>query len=367
LAGGIAHDFNNLLTVISGNAQLGLARLQGDSPIRQRLVEVEKAADRAATLTRQLLAFSRRQQLARKSINLHDTIHEIMKLLRRLIGEDVEVRFNSSANLAAVFADPSQVEQVMMNLAINARDAMPQGGQLLIETNNVTLDQIYLRNHPLAKAGRYVEIKISDTGTGMDEKTKAKIFEPFFTTKPIGKGTGLGLATVYGIVKQHDGLIEVYSEVGQGTSFKIYLPVAEQAIEAELQQKEEPVECGNETILVAEDEEPLRNLARSVLEDLGYTVLLASNGEEAVDIYNTNRDKIDLVILDVVMPRMGGHEASQQIRTSRNIPVIFMTGYSAEMVHNRFLETANMPLLQKPYSVAVLGRKVREVLDAAAV
>jgi PAS domain S-box-containing protein len=367
LAGGIAHDFNNLLTVISGNAQLGLARLQGDSPIRQRLIEVEKAADRAATLTRQLLAFSRRQQLARRSINLSDTIHEIMKLLRRLIGEDVEVRFSSSANLAPVFADPSQVEQVVMNLAVNARDAMPEGGQLLIETNNVTLDQTYLHNHPLATPGRYVEIKVSDTGTGMDEEIKARIFEPFFTTKATGKGTGLGLATVYGIVKQHDGLIEVYSEVGQGTTFKIYLPVAKHAIETEVQQEQEPVQNGNETILVAEDEEPLRNLTRSVLEALGYTVLLASNGEEAVDIYNTNRDQIDLVILDVVMPRMGGHEACEQIRMSGNVPVIFMTGYSVEMVRTRFLETAGVPLLQKPYKVDVLGRKVREVLDAAAV
>jgi len=366
LAGGVAHDFNNLLTVIGGNAQLGLARLPADAPVRERLVEIEKASDRAAKLTRQLLAFSRRQQLERRSISLNETIREIMKLLRRVIGADIEVRFNAPLDLSPVFADPSQVEQVIMNLAINARDAMPAGGQLLIETNDVTLDQTYLRSHALAKPGRYVQISVSDTGIGMDEETKAHIFEPFFTTKEVGKGTGLGLAMVYGIVKQHDGLIEVYSEVGHGTRFKVYLPVAETAMAEGVEQTQAPLRSGTETILVAEDEEPLRRLAQSVVEELGYTVMLASNGEEAVEIYAAHRRQIDLVILDVVMPRMGGHEAYQQIRLSgSDVPVIFMTGYSAEMIRGRFAENFNIPLLQKPYSVEVFGRKVREVLDAS--
>jgi signal transduction histidine kinase/ActR/RegA family two-component response regulator len=366
LAGGVAHDFNNLLTVIGGNAQLGLARLPSDAPVRERLVEIEKASDRAATLTRQLLAFSRRQQLERKSISLNDTIHEIMKLLRRVIGADIEVRFNAAVRLPSVFADPSQVEQVVMNLAINARDAMPEGGKIIIETNDVMLDEVYLHNHPLAKPGRYAEIKLSDSGIGMDAQTRARIFEPFFTTKEVGKGTGLGLSMVYGIIKQHEGLIEVYSEVGHGTNFKIYLPVAEKAIAAAIDQTQAPLRGGSETILLAEDEEPLRVLARSVLEELGYAVLLASNGQEAVDVYTANREQIDLVILDVVMPRMGGHEVYEQIRESGSeVPVIFMTGYSAEMVRSRFVENSNTPLLQKPYSIDVFGRKVREVLDAS--
>jgi PAS domain S-box-containing protein len=364
LAGGVAHDFNNLLTIISGNTQLALARLQPDAPVRPRLVEIDKAADRAATLTRQLLAFSRRQQLDRKNINLNDTVNETMKLLRRVIGADVEVRFHTSTSLPPVFADPSQIEQVVMNLAINARDAMPAGGHLIIETNDVKLDRTYLYNHPQAKPGRYAELSVSDTGTGMDEETRARIFEPFFTTKGIGKGTGLGLSMVYGIVKQHDGVIEVYSEVGRGTVFKVYLPIIEKAVTEETPKVQIPLRGGTETILLAEDEEPLRDLARSVLEELGYTVLLACDGKEAVEIFTANRDRIDLVILDVVMPRMGGREAYEQIRLSgSNVLVLFMTGYSAEMALGTFIEKTGMPLMQKPYSVEVFGRKVREVLN----
>jgi two-component system cell cycle sensor histidine kinase/response regulator CckA len=366
LAGGVAHDFNNLLTVISGNAQLALARLEPDAPVGQRLAEIEKAADRATALTRQLLAFSRRQQLERKTINLNDTIGEILKLLRRTIGADVHVRFHADAGLASVFADPAQIEQVVMNLAVNARDAMPRGGSLIIETNNVTLDGAYLRRHPLAKPGSYVQIKVSDTGTGMDEETRSRIFEPFFTTKAVGKGTGLGLSMVFGIVKQHDGLIEVYSEVGHGTTFKVYLPCAGEAVAEEAGKSQAPLLGGTETILLAEDEEPLRDLARSVLEDLGYTVKIARDGEEAVAIYATERGQIDLVILDVVMPRMGGNEAYKKIGQSGNgVPVLFMTGYSAEMVRGNLVEATGVPLLQKPYSVEAFGRKVREVLDAS--
>jgi PAS domain S-box-containing protein len=368
LAGGVAHDFNNLLTVILGNTQLSLFRLSPDSEVRERLLEVERAADRAATLTRQLLAFSRRQQLERKPINLQDTIHDIMKLLRRVIGEDVEIRFNTAASLPRVFADASQIEQVVMNLAINARDAMPNGGTLIIETCAVTVDQTYLQKHPLAKPGNYAEIVVSDTGTGMDEQTKTHIFEPFFTTKPTGKGTGLGLAMVYGIVKQHDGLIDVYSEISQGTTFRIYLPVVETTVIEDAAREQVPVHGGNETILVAEDEEALRGLARAILEELGYTVLLARDGQEAIDIYTTNRDKIELVILDVVMPRMGAHEACKLIRSlDSSVPVMFMTGYSLEMVQTKFAENSDIPLIQKPYSVEGFGRKVREVLDATLV
>jgi PAS domain S-box-containing protein len=366
LAGGVAHDFNNLLTVISGNTQLALARLEPDSRIQPRLIEVEKAANRAATLTRQLLAFSRRQRLERKTINLNDTIGEIMKLVQRLIGADVEIRFNAAGNLPLVCADPAQIEQVVMNLAVNARDAMPRGGHLIIETNNVVLDESYCRHHPDCNPGKYAQLMVSDTGTGISAEIRERIFEPFFTTKEVGKGTGLGLSMVYGIVKQHEGLIHVYSEPEHGTTFKIYLPVDEKTITEEAQTSKTRLRGGTETILVVEDEEPLRALAQVVLEELGYKVLLARDGAEAIEVFTAEREQIGLLILDVVMPRMGGYEVYEQLRsTGEEVPVLFMTGYSAEMIQGKFIEKIGAPMLQKPYSVEALGRAVRVVLDAA--
>jgi CheY-like chemotaxis protein len=257
-----------------------------------------------------------------------------------------------------------------MNLGVNARDAMPEGGQLTIETSNVELNENYRRKYPYAQCGNYVEIRVSDTGIGMDEETQAHIFEPFYTTKEVGRGTGLGLSMVYGIVKQHDGHINVYSEKGNGTTFKIYLPVVERADDEKAIAVQPPLLGGTETILVAEDEEVLRNLARDILEELGYAVLLAPNGEEAVEMYGKNRDQIDLLLLDVVMPRMGGWEAYERIRElDPDVPLILMTGYSAETAQSRFvkqselMETLGATVVQKPYSVEGLGRKVREVLD----
>lgn len=372
LAGGLAHDFNNLLTAILGNTQLALRQLAPDDPLQLRLIDVEKAGNRAAVLTRQLLAFSRRQHLERRIINLNDTIAEIMKLLQRIIGEDVEVRVKAAPTLCPVFADPAQIEQVIMNLGVNARDAMPQGGQLTIETSNVELDESYRRKYPYIQCGKYVEIRVSDTGSGMDKETQAHIFEPFFTTKEVGRGTGLGLSMVYGIVKQHGGHINVYSEVGHGTTFKVFLPIADKAVEKETQAVQLPLLGGTETILVAEDEETLRNLARDVLEGMGYTVLLAKNGEDAVEMYEQNRARIDMLLLDVVMPRMGGWEAYERIRAlGGDVPLIFMTGYSSETVQSRFvkqnksMEELGAVVLQKPYNVEGLGRKIREVLDTA--
>jgi signal transduction histidine kinase len=370
LAGGVAHDFNNLLTVILGNTHLALRKLQPDDSLQIRLVEVEKAANRAAVLTRQLLAFSRRQHLERHTINLNDTINEIMKLLRRIIGEDIEVRVITTPGLSAIFADPAQIEQVIMNLAVNARDAMPEGGQLTIETSNVELDKGYQRQYPYVDPGKYVQIRISDTGSGIDAETQKHIFEPFFTTKEVDKGTGLGLSMAYGIVKQHEGHINVYSEVGHGTTFKIFLPVVDSAVETGGLEVQLPLLGGTETILVAEDEEALRSLAKHILEGLDYTVLLANNGEEAVEIYQANRERIDMLLLDVVMPRMSGVEAYKRIRElGGDVPLIFMTGYSVETVQNRFikqnefLEDLGAIVLHKPYNVEGLGRKVREVLD----
>jgi PAS domain S-box-containing protein len=370
LAGGVAHDFNNLLTVIIGNTDLAFKKSAGSDPVRPRLVEIDKAAKRAAVLTRQLLAFGRRQQMERRNIKLNDVIAEIMKLLNRIIGADVEVNVRAGSNLSVISADPAQIEQVVMNLAVNARDAMPEGGQLTIETSNVTLDENYQRHYPFAQPGKYVELQVSDTGSGMDEGTIAHIFEPFFTTKQVGKGTGLGLSMAYGIVKQHDGHINVYSEPGHGTTFKIYLPVIESAVEETEVIVEPEVLGGTETILLAEDDEGLRNLASDVLDQLGYTVLLAKDGEEAVQMYTKNCERIDLLLLDVMMPRMGGPEAYEKMRQIGGaIPLIFMTGYSSDFVKDRFvkqnisIEALGADVIQKPYNIDGLGRKIREVLD----
>lgn len=373
LAGGVAHDFNNLLTVILGNINLALRHLPDNSPAQLRLVESEKAGNRATVLTRQLLAFSRRQILERRTINLNDTVVEIIKFLERVIGEDVEVKVKTAPTLSAVFADPAQLEQVLMNLCVNARDAMPRGGTLAIETSNIELDESYCLRYPYVQPGRYVQLNVSDNGTGMDAETQARIFEPFFTTKKVGQGTGLGLSMVYGIVKQHDGHIHLYSEPGHGTTFSVYLPVDEKAVEKETQAQQLPLRGGTETILVAEDEEALRKLSKDVLETLGYTVLLAQNGEEAVEMYAANRDRINLLLFDVVMPRMGGPEAFEQIHEmgGGDVPLIFMTGYSSETVQSRFVKQHKLiddigaVVIQKPYSLEGLGRKVREVLDQA--
>jgi len=365
LAGGVAHDFNNLLTTIMLNTQLATAKLQPADPLHYRFTEISKASARAADLTRQLLAFSRRQTLERKVIDLNDTIGDIMKMVRRIIGEDIEIHVQSAPNLPAIFADPTQIEQVIMNLAVNARDAMPTGGKLFIETQRAMLDEVFCRKHPYASPGDYVQLKVTDTGCGISAETQQRIFEPFFTTKEVGKGTGLGLAMAYGIVKQHNGLIEVRSKVGHGTTFEIFLPVNDHAVGEEQTDELLPMQGGTETILVVEDEAELRELAKDVLESVGYTVLLGSDGEEGAATFASNAEHIDLVILDVVMPRTGGRVAYERIRRlSQSVPVIFMTGYSAEISQSEFIEETGAALIQKPYSIEALARKVRDTLDA---
>lgn len=365
LAGGVAHDFNNILTAIIGNAQLALSGLPPEDRLYDRLIEIERSGRRAAELTRQLLIFSRRERLEPRTLALNDTIAPFAKLLRRIIGEDIDLRFKGAPDLSTVFADPGQMEQVLMNLAANARDAMPGGGELIIETHNVTIDETYCRTHPYARTGRYVQIGVSDTGTGIDPNTQQHIFEPFFTTKEVGKGTGLGLALAYGIVKQHSGLIEVYSEVGHGSTFKIYLPAQERAVEEALHEIQPGVRGGAETILIAEDDESLQKLLTGMLTALGYNLIFARDGEIAVERYSSHRDEIDLVILDMVMPRMGGREAYERIRMlGSEVPVIFMTGYSAEMAQTRFVLETGAEFIQKPYGITALGNKVREALDA---
>jgi PAS domain S-box-containing protein len=367
LAGGIAHDFNNLLMVISGYSEFLLDRLGPDQALRGPAKEIGSAAERATSLTRQLLAFSRKQMLTPKVIDLNAVVTENLKMLTRLIGEDIDLVMIPGTELGPVKADPGQIEQVILNLAVNARDAMPQGGRLTIETSNVTLDESYARLHAPVQPGDYTMLVITDTGVGMDTETQTRIFEPFFTTKGT-KGTGLGLSTVYGIVKQSGGYIWVYSEPGNGTSFKIYLPhvTAEDvaAVEQPAAPLPAPAETARETILVVEDEVNLRRLTRQFLENQGYTVLEAADGAAAVQICVAHQGIIHLLLTDVIMPGMNGRELAHRVSEIRpNMKVLYMSGYTENAIgHNGTLD-AGITLLQKPFTLHALKAKVREVLD----
>ena len=367
LAGGVAHDFNNLLTVIKGYGELMLSELKTNDPMRAEVEEIQKAADRAASLTRQLLAFSRRQVMAAKVIDLNSVVENMDKLLRRLLGEDVELNTLLDPNLGAVKADPGQIEQVIMNLAVNARDAMPHGGKLTIETGNIDLDTFYAREHVTVAAGPYVMIAVSDTGVGMDSETQARIFEPFFTTKEQGKGTGLGLSTVYGIIKQSGGYIWVYSESGRGTTFKVYLPRVGETVEAEgAGGPAHESHRGTETVLLVEDEDGVRALIRQVLVRNGYHVLEARHGEEALMLAEGHRNIIHLLLTDVVLARMSGRELAQRLGPQRpEMQVIFMSGYTDEAIVHHGMLTPGTTFLQKPFTTDSLMHKLREILDHA--
>jgi two-component system, cell cycle sensor histidine kinase and response regulator CckA len=365
LAGGIAHDFNNMIGAIIGWADLGMEETEGGARLHRHFEKVRQQADRAASLTRQLLAFARRQVLEPRSIDLNQTITETLSLLEKVLGSNIEIKTKLARDLPVVRADPTQIEQVVMNLCINARDAMPEGGALLIETQRVSFDQQFCDAQPFARPGYYCMVCITDTGTGMDAATLDRIFEPFFTTKEMGKGTGLGLATVYGIVRQHGGFSHVYSEVGVGTTFRVYLPMTPaMAAQAEKEADSRPVKGGSETILIAEDHEGLREIARETLANQGYRVLLVSDGERALREFQANRDRIDLVILDVVLPKISGPEVYARILAEKpETPVLFATGYSADMAMLQKIQDQNLPVLQKPYSPRDLAGKVRETLD----
>jgi len=369
LAGGIAHDFNNLLMVISGYSEFLLDRLGPDPEMRAPAQEISSAAGRASTLTRQLLAFSRKQMLAPRILDLNSVVTENLKMLNRMIGEDVDLVMMPGADLGSVRADSGQIEQVIMNLAVNARDAMPSGGKLTIETANVTLDEEYARVHSPLQPGDYVMLAISDTGAGMDQETQAHIFEPFFTTKGT-KGTGLGLSTVYGIVKQSGGYIWVYSELRKGTTFKIYLPrvagAGERVAPVAVVEKPHKTEPGTETILVVEDEANLRYLARLFLEKQGYKVIEAADGAVAVQIAVAHEGTIHLLLTDVIMPGMNGRELAQRIAEIRpNVKVLYMSGYTENVIGTNGMLDAGVRLLQKPFNLRDLKDKVREVLDAS--
>jgi len=365
LAGGVAHDFNNLLMVIKGHTELLLGALTPGDSIARKIEQIDRSADRATTLTRQLLAFSRLQVLQPQIINLNSVVEEMGKLLPRLIGEDIELILRPDQKLGTIRADASQMEQVIMNLAVNSRDAMPTGGKLLIGTRNCDLDQSYTASHPLMKPGSYVLLDVTDTGTGMDEETQAHIFEPFFTTKEKGKGTGLGLATVYGIVKQSGGFIWVYSELGKGTSFKIYLPRVNEAevhIGAPKPVAELPV--GTETVLLTEDEQDVREIAREFLESGGYKVIEAKNGREAITIAAEHRGKIDLLVTDMVMPGMTGQELAVHLQQEHpGVSVVFMSGYSEHAATEMANADPSVRLLTKPFSRSAILRTVREILQ----
>jgi PAS domain S-box-containing protein len=365
LAGGIAHDFNNLLTVIIGRSQM-LQQKVGSSPLRRDVDLIYTTAERAASLTKQLLAFSRKQLLQPRVVKLNTVVSDMNAMLRRLIGEHIELATMLDSHLGHVKVDPGQMEQIILNLAVNARDAMPNGGRLTIETANVVVDETYTKHHLSAKPGRYVMLAVTDTGCGMDADTQDHIFEPFFTTKEPGKGTGMGLSTVYGIVKQSGGNIWVYSEVGRGSAFKVYLPRVDGAAEEISVDLGERNLGGVETILLVEDELEVRELSYEILREAGYKVLVAANGPEAAEIYKTYDGVIQLVVTDVFMPRISGPELAAKLAEVRpETKVLFLSGYTnGSMTHHQVL-SPGAHFLQKPFTAEVLTRTIRQILDSA--
>lgn len=366
LAGGVAHDFNNILTTILGYSDLILRRTDGDPRVQDNAHEIKKAADRAALLTRQLLAFSRKQALQSQVLDLNSVVTEMDQMLRRLIGETIHLELHAENRLWRAKADPGQIQQVIMNLAVNARDAMASGGTLTIETANVVLDEVYVRQHPDARIGEHVMLAVSDTGAGISPEVRAHLFEPFFTTKGLGNGTGLGLATCYGIVKQSGGHIHVYSELGHGTTFKVYLPRVLDGVTVPARDTTGVTPPrGTERVLLVEDEQPVRELSALVLRELGYTVVEASDGDEALRLTKTSQTGgFDLLFTDVVMPRMGGKELAYWFRVAHpTTRVLFTSGYpDKSVVHNGEL-LAGIAFLHKPYTPQLLANKIRAVLD----
>jgi two-component system, cell cycle sensor histidine kinase and response regulator CckA len=364
LAGGVAHDFNNLLTVITGYSERLLIGLKEDDPLRKGADAIKRSADRAAALTRQLLAFSRRQILAPKVLDLNAVVSGTQKMLQRMIGEDIELVTKLASDLGRVKADPNQVEQVLMNLAVNSRDAMPRGGLVTIETENVVLDKTLAARHVGLPPGPYIMLTVTDTGCGMDEEVLSHLFEPFFTTKEQGKGTGLGLSTTYGIVKQSGGYIWVDSEVNKGTSVRVYLPRIDEAIDVAPAAEVRAAPHGSETVLLVEDEEAVRHLLRDILRRYGYSVLEAEDGRRAIEICRTHEGDIDLVVTDMVMPQMSGWEVADAVSNLRpKAKLIYMSGFIEHVVVEQRVLDAGVPFLGKPFTPETLGRKVREVLD----
>ncbi len=364
LAGGVAHDFNNLLQVILMNADSLQSELMPGTLAWSECEEISSAGRRAADLTRQLLAFSRRQVIHPVYLDLNDLVQGVLKMLRRLIEENIQLCVVSGHKTGNVFADKGQMEQVLLNLCINARDAMPKGGRITIEIRPEILDRSFCSLNAWAKEGAYALLSVADTGAGMDASTLAQVFEPFFTTKGLGKGTGLGLSSVYGIVKQHHGLIHASSKPGEGSVFQVYLPIVEVANEKSPNPSQPALTGGKETILISEDDTALLHIQAAFLRKAGYTVLTAADGLEALQIYERNRNRIDLVVLDVMMPNLGGKEVMDQIRaTGSEVPILFTSGYSQSGIHTDFVIHEQLHLIQKPYEREVLLQKIRQLLD----
>ncbi len=367
LAGGMAHDFNNLLTAIMSTLDLAERKLEAPHPVRADLEAVRASSQRAADLVSKMLAFARRQVIEPQPLDLNGHLQRMMDVLRRVLPETIRLDFIPGRQLGTILADPTQLDQVIFNVALNASDAMPQGGVLTIETENVLINGDYVARHPWAKEGRYVLLSISDTGVGMDEATRQRAFEPFFTTKEPGKGTGLGLATVYGIVKQHDGMVQLYSELGKGTTVKIYWPIVERRAVDVGTKVGGPVRGGKETILLVEDEKVVREALATSLGDLGYRVCTAEDGQAAWELLQEKGFAVDLVVTDVVMPRMGGWELYERAhRAAPHVLFLFSTGYSENAVHTNFVKKEGVYLITKPYGLDTLARKVREILDKKA-
>jgi signal transduction histidine kinase/CheY-like chemotaxis protein len=367
LAGGIAHDFNNMLTAINGYSELTLRRLEPGDPLRRNVEEIKKAGERSAALTHQLLAFSRQQVLQPRIMELNQAVEDVRVLLERLIGENIQLELNLAPDAGLIEADPSQLTQVIMNLAVNSRDAMPEGGQILIQTQNVYLDEDYAARHIGSRPGSFVMLAVTDNGVGMSEQIQKHIFEPFYTTKEIGKGTGLGLPTVYGIVKQSGGYIWCYSEEGFGTSFKIYLPRADKdACEIEEERRSESVTTGNETILLVEDQELVRDLTTQLLKSCGYRVIQACDGEEALDICEKASQNIDLLITDIVMPKISGRQLVALIGPKLpGMKILYMSGYTDDAIVQKGIIEPDSNFIAKPFTLTDLAHKVRQCLDAA--
>jgi signal transduction histidine kinase/ActR/RegA family two-component response regulator len=367
LAGGMAHDFNNVLCAIIGNTSLVLNNLPSGHPLSERILEIESAANRAADLIKQLLAFSRKQIAIPEIVDVSKLIGNMHSMLTRLIGEDIILETEVNKEPGRVRIDPSQIEQIMFNLVINARDAMPDGGELRIETRNMQLDDHYCRRHARATPGNYVVLAISDTGQGMSAETRERIFEPFFTTKRLGQGTGLGLSTVFGIVEQNDGWIEVYSEPGTGSTFRVYLPTVTTDQEDDglhISSEAPRAPGGNETILLVEDEKIVRDIAESILKVLGYKVLTSGSGVDAINQVKKYNDPIDLLLTDVVMPQMNGRELADKISGIKSgLKVLYSSGYTQDIIARHGILDADIDFISKPYTLPILAKRIREVLD----
>jgi len=364
LAGGVAHDFNNILSAIVGYAHITMMKMKDDDPLRSNLEQILASSEKAANLTKSLLAFSRKQIMQMKTVNINDIVLGMITILNRVIGEDIYLQVNTAVHDLIVNVDTNQIEQVIMNLTTNARDAMPGGGTLTVRTEEIEIDENYIQMHQEGEVGKYAVLSFTDTGMGMDEKTRENIFDPFFTTKDVGKGTGLGLAMIFGTIKQHNGFINVYSEPGKGTTFKTYLPLSESGVKVMKEKEAGPISSGTETVLLVEDDENVRNVIKALLEEYGYSVIEAIDGKHALELFRENRDRIQLVITDIIMPGLSGKDLHNELmKITPGIKVIFVSGYPADVLAKKGIIDSDVNFISKPAKPEILLQMVRKILD----